>query len=462
MKAWEIEFETMAKAVPVPPEHTEENWLRYEEAGAAFDVKLRRDWFSQVPGSLAPSQLVVAAVQAMGNRGYDVREAEALLPEGFRCLKENDVMGLNVVTAKIHAALARAPKDPKSSYWTFREYRSFDDLKAEVDFGPPLYSPENDDYPARVRGGWLAQVIGSSVGTQMEGYTTANIIKTFGDIDGYPHPPETYNDDLTYSIAFLDCFKRRGYALTSEELALTWAALIPDGYSAEETALTNIRAGIMPPASGRERNWFSDWIGAQMRTAVHGLAAPGNPALAAELAWRDSVISHANNGALGGVFNALLTSLAFVETDVRRLLERAAALIPARSEYFTVVRGALDECAKNSDWLKTWAALEERYKKYHWIHAYPNAAAEVLALWYGAGDFDRTLNIICQAGRDTDCNAGQILTVLGVMGRPIGDKWIQPLHNTVKTFMRDYREFTIDFLAGLTVDSARRAWAGRG
>ncbi|UQZ88262.1 ADP-ribosylglycohydrolase family protein [Deltaproteobacteria bacterium Smac51] len=459
MKAWEIEFNTMAKAEPVLPEHTEENWLKYEEAGHAFDKKLHRDWISGVPGSLAPCQLVVAAVQAMDNRGYDVGEAEALLPEGFRCLRENDVMGLNVVTARIYAALSRAPKDPSSAYWTFKEYLSFDDVKAEVDFGPAAYSPAADsDFPAKIKNAWLAQVIGSSAGTQMEGYTTANIIKTYGDINGYLRAPETYNDDLTYSIAFLDGFKKHGYAITSEDIALTWAALIPDGYSAEETALTNIRAGVMPPESGRARNWFSDWIGAQMRTAVHGLAAPGNPALAAELAWRDSVVSHANNGALGGVFNALLASLAFVETDVRKVVERAVSMIPAKSEYFAVVKGALDECAQRPDWLETWAILEERYKKYHWIHAYPNAAAEVVALYYGEGDFDRTINIICQAGRDTDCNAGQILTVLGIMDKPINEKWIKPLNNTVKTFMRDYREFTIDFLADLTVESVRKAF----
>lgn len=457
MKAWEIEYETMAAATPVAPENSEENWLKYEEAGYAFDAKLRRDWYSVVPGSAAPCQLVVAAIQAMENRGYAVGEAEALLPEGFRAFKENDIMGLNAVTAKIFAALNRAPIDPAHSCWSFNEYRCFDDVRAEVDFGEARRSAAADDFPQKIYRAWLAQLIGSSVGTQMEGYTTANIIKAFGDVTAYPREPETYNDDLTYAIAFLDAFKRRGYDVTSEDIALAWAALIPDGYSAEEVALTNIRAGIMPPESGRARNWFSDWIGAQMRTAVHGLCAPGNPALAAELAWRDSVVSHANNGALGGVFNALLTSLAFVEPDVRKLLERAVTMIPTRSEYFTVVRGALDECAKHTDWLKAWAVLEDRYKQYHWIHAYPNAAAEVVALYYGAGGFDKTLNIICQAGRDTDCNAAQILTVLGVIGSPIDDKWIAPLKNAVKTFMRDYREFSIQFLADLTVDAVRRA-----
>lgn len=462
MKAWELEFKTMASAVPVEPEHTAENWLKYEEAGQAWDKKLTRDWRSQVPGSLAPCQLVPAAIQAMENRGYDVAEAEALLPEALLLFAAGDIMGLNVITARILAALRRAPQDPTSSYWRFKEYRAWEDITAEVDFGPTGTRPALPaDYPDRVRNGWLAQIVGSSVGTQMEGYTTANIIKAYGDITGYLREPETYNDDLTYALAFLDAFRKHGYAVTSEEIAQAWLALIPDGYSAEEVALNNLRLGLLPPESGRRDNWFSDWIGAQMRTAVHGLAAPGCPALAAELAWRDSVVSHANNGALGGVFNAVLTSLAFVEDDVRNLLERTVSLMPARSEYFAVVQGALDECRRRGDWLTTWRILEDRYRRYHWIHAYPNAAAEIAALYYGDGDFDRTLNIICQAGRDTDCNAGQILTVLGVMGRPIANKWTRPLHNTVKTYMRDYREFSLDDLTGWTVDAARRAVGGK-
>lgn len=378
--------------------------------------------------------------------------------KGF-CFMKKDMVGLNQITAKIFAALAQAPKNPDSPYWQFNQYREFADIVKEVDFGKPGYSPQEADYPQLIRQAWLAQLIGSSVGTQMEGYTTANIIKTYGEINSYLREPETYNDDLTYTLAFLDVFRHQGYKVTSADIAYSWAALIPDGYSAEEVALNNIRSGLMPPESGRQGNWFQDWIGAQMRTAVHGLIAPGHPALAAELAWRDSVVSHANNGALGGVFNAVLTSLAFVENNVEELLKRAISLIPAKSEYFSVIQGAYQECLKRGDWLETWGLLEERYQQYHWIHAYPNAAAEIVALYYGQGDFDRTLNIICQAGRDTDCNAGQILTVLGAMGRPIDDKWIKPLGNTVQTYMRRYKSFTIDSLVELTVNSAKAASA---
>ena len=73
-----------------------------------------------------------------------------------------------------------------------------------------------------------------------------------------------------------------------------------------------------------------------MRTPIHGMLAPADPALAARLAADDSVVSHSNNGMLGGIFNAVMVSLAFTESDMRVLLKKAAAMIPDDSEFYQV------------------------------------------------------------------------------------------------------------------------------
>lgn len=168
------------------------------------------------------------------------------------------------------------------------------------------------------------------MGTQLEGYTAENIKKKFGDVTGYLREPETYNDDITYELAFLEGFCQKGYAITAEDIAQQWLALITDGYSAEEIALSNLRRGILPPESGIIGNYFYDWIGAQMRTAIHGMVAPGNPKLAAKLAVYDSMISHSNNGMIGGMFNAILVSLSFVEKDTKVLLQKTISLLPQK------------------------------------------------------------------------------------------------------------------------------------
>lgn len=88
---------------------------------------------------------------------------------------------------------------------------------------------------------------------------------------------------ITYEIAYLDGFIEKGYDITPADVAYKWLELISDGYSAEKTAIENLRRGLLPPESGTTNNYFYDWIGAQMRTPLHGMLAPGNPKLAVSL-----------------------------------------------------------------------------------------------------------------------------------------------------------------------------------
>lgn len=456
----------MADAYPVPLTDSQEmNWNMYIESGNASDEKLFRDWISQVPGSLSPSHLVVAAIQCMRNRGYDVREAEKYIDKGLKAAEEKDGAALQKITAQIYYLLNTAPKDADSDYWKYHIYTDWEEIRANSTF-PKMGDREDvfsDDYADRIQAGWTAQLIGGALGTQVEGYNTDNIEKVYGMVTSYLRPPETYNDDITYEIAFLDSFREHGYAVTSEQIAEKWLELIADGYSAEEVALRNLRLGIRPPESGTHLNYYSDWIGVQMRTMIHGMAAPGNPALAAELAVRDGVISHSNSGLLGGIFNAVLVSMAFVLRDVRELLVKAADCIPKDSEFYQVLIFALEQCREKDSWREAWRQCEIKYKDYNWIHVYPNAAAEIIALWYGNGDFDRTASIICMEGKDADCTAAPVLNILGVMyGTEIlTPKWTEPLGTTIHTIMRKYRKIALQNLCQGTVESVRRAQGRR-
>lgn len=460
MKAWQWEQNWMKDALPsTNAENHEENWMEYLENGNISDEKLYRDWKSVVPGSLAPCHLVVAAIQSMDNRGYDVSEAEKLIISGLKAAEEKNAVLLQQITAKIYHILNNAPKNMNSTYWDYDVYETWDDIKEAVVF--PKYAPydvNSPKYAEKIKAGWLAQLIGGGLGTQIEGYKTENIRKIFGEVREYLRPPETYNDDITYELAFLEGFSEKGYDITSEDIAYTWLGYITDGYSAEETALFNLRRGIMPPLSGRQNNFYSDWIGAQMRTAIHGMVAPGNPELAAKLAVYDSMISHSNNGMIGGMFNAVLVSLSFVEDDIKGIVEKTVNLMPHKSEYYEIVSFALNVCKLSKTWEDAWAVCKERLKEYHWIHAYPNAAAEIVALWFGNGDFNETAYIIAMAGEDTDCNAAPILNALAILNGldSIDSRWIDPLGNTIKTFMRKINNFTIDDLVAKTVNAVRR------
>lgn len=425
------------------------------------DVLLKMKWFSRVPGSGAPERVIIGAISSMEEMGRDVSEAEKLVDEGLRLFDADDVTGLNKITWRIWNLLNKAPEVPGHIYHTYAVYDDFAKYLKKIDVSRvyPEVDKNGGDFFKRTYYGWLAQIVGGAIGTAIEGYVTERIEKVFGKrIDRYVREPNTYNDDVTYEIAFLVAAKEKGKALAAADIAEEWAALIPLGWSAEEWAIKNIKSGIYPPESGYLNNPYREWIGAQMRGAVCGMVAPGNPVLAAKYAFMDGTVSHYNNGVLGEIFNAVMTSLAYVIDDVGQIVELAVErYIPHDSEYYTVVRYALDLCKKSKNWREAWEAAREKYKRYNWVHAYPNAASEVISLWFGKGDFDETMNISSLIGYDVDCNAAQIATVLGVIGGEdaLSEKWTAPIGDTLKTYMRKYKELSIKDLAAFTVEAAK-------
>ena len=128
-----------------------------------------------------------------------------------------------------------------------------------------------------------------------------------------------------------------------------------------------------------------------------------------------------------------MTSLAFKLDDPRAVLTETLNYLPAQSEYAAKYRRVLTVLAKHpeSEALKLIASYFERY---NWIHAYPNMAADLFALWYGEGDFTRSMSLLAKAGNDVDCNAGLVGNVLGVMNG-VPEKWAAPIGDILETYL---------------------------
>lgn len=457
-KAWELEYEVLKSSQPVILKEEEQTWNFADEVEKMEDIFTLMKWKSNVPGSGAPEKVIVGAVQAMENLGYDVSEVEKLIPFGLKALEEHDMQTLNKITCRIWNKLNNLVKDENSSYWNYHIYDNFNEYESKFNW-PTYYdiNIETKEFRDKIYRGWQAQICGGALGTAIEGYMTDNIFKVFGEVNDYVRTPNTYNDDITYEIAFLKAFEQSGYNVSSNEIAEEWVALVPFGWSAEEWALKNIKSGIYPPRSGYENNPYREWIGAQMRGAVCGMVAPGNPRLAAKLAFTDGVVSHFNNGVIGEIFNAIMVSLSFVETDIKTLLIKAINLIPNDSQYYSVIKFAFEKCQKNINWLDAWRYCEEEFKRYNWIHAYPNAAAEVIALWFGNGDFDETMHIIAMEGYDVDCNAAQIAAVLAILNNCIPPKWTQPIGDKLDTYIRGLKKTTITEITERTIQAIKNA-----
>ncbi len=455
-KAWEMERELRKSAIPLDRRIHSSNWYESDFQVPYGDDLMLMFWDSKVPGSGAPEIPYLSMVQAMGNRGFDVSTAEALLPKGIELYQAGKIDELRVVTAQILAALNTAPVNPSNPIHQFKHPSSWEEtLAAMGEISKENLLSSDKDLSERIYQGWLGQLAGGSFGTAIEGYSGKQIQTIYGEIREYITTPETTNDDVVYELIFLDVFERMGRNLTAGDIGLEWVRQIQFGWSAEWVALRNLNQGILPPQSGSFNNPFAHWIGAQMRGMVCGMLAPGWPMEAARLAYLDGVVSHEHNGVYGEIYAAVLTALAFVRKDIRSILKEAAAYLPQKSEYTAVVRYCLKKLEENEDPITTWADFEIEFERYNWIHSYPNIAAVIFALWYGNGDMTQTFSLLAKAGLDVDCNAGLAGNVLGVIN-PVPLQWATPIGDRLETYIKGKEVLSIQELAQKTANLAIR------
>lgn len=454
-RAWQLEREFRQSSLPVDRRIEAAQW-DHAQAAPCGDELLRWNWNIKVPGSLAVDRFFIGMVQDWANQGYDVSEAEVLLPLGIQLETEDRMEELRVVSARVMKALYEAPKLLDHPYHKYEHPTLWEDVKkampAAVGYHP--LSNWKEDFSERIYQGWIGQIAGGSFGTAIEGYSGERIQEVYGDVNGYLIPPETTNDDVVYELLLLDVFERMGKDITSDVLGDEWVKKLPYGVSAEGVALRNLNLGIYPPESGSFLNPYCDWIGAQMRTMVCGMLAPGNPMEAARLAYIDSVISHSRNGVYGGIYAAVITSLGFVMDDPREIVVEGARYIPIKSEYAAKLEFCFDVLRKNSNPKKAWKILDKHFEQYNWIHAYPNLAADLLALWYGGNDFTEAMTLLAKAGLDVDCNAGLVGNVLGVI-REVPNEWSFPLEDLLETYIEGKERLSIRGIAEMNARLAK-------
>jgi ADP-ribosylglycohydrolase len=299
----------------------------------------------------------------------------------------------------------------------------------------PLPPP---DYLERVYAGVLGKLIGVYMGRPFEGWTYERIVAELGDVTGYVHerfaqPLIVTDDDISGTFTFLrslpDHANRRD--LSPREIGETWLNYIIAqrtilwwggmGDSTEHTAFLRLKAGVSAPESGSitlNGQVVAEQIGAQIFIDGWGMVAPGDPAFAADLARRAASVSHDGEAIYGAQVIAAMEAQAFVESDPQRLLETALRLIPADALIARMIHDIRAWHAAEPDWRVTRARIATHYGYDRYggnCHIIPNHALIILGLLYGGGDLLRSLTIVNTSGWDTDCNAGNLGCLLGIM-----------------------------------------------
>ena len=193
-------------------------------------------------------------------------------------------------------------------------------------------------------------------------------------------------------------------------------------------AMRNLALGIRPPWSGSYDNYYVNGMGAAIRSELWACLAPGDPALAARFAYEDACIDHAGDGIDAEVFFAVVESLAFVEADIRTLIDAGLASLPPDSVLAEGIRMACSLWDSTGDWRTVRDALFRRYATEFKTDVRINIPFTVLALLSGEGDFGKTICNAANCGMDTDCTAATAGAILGILNPDgISEEWLRPV-----------------------------------
>ena len=314
--------------------------------------------------------------------------------------------------------------------------------------------PLPPDYLERAYAGVLGKLIGVYLGRPFEGKTYAWIMANLGEIWYYVHqqrnvPLVVTDDDIGGTFTFLralpDYANRRD--LSPAQIGQTWLNYLIEqrtilwwggmGNSTEHTAFLRLKHGITAPESGsiaRNGTVVAEQIGAQIFIDGWAMVAPGDPALAADLARRAASVSHDGEAIYAAQVLAAMEAQAFTETDRQKLIDVGLSFIPKDSLIARMVNNVREWHAEYLDWhlARNQIAAHYGYDTYGGnCHVVPNHALIHLGLLYGDDDFQQSLMITNTAGWDTDCNSGNLGCLLGIKlglaGIDAGPDWRGPV-----------------------------------
>lgn len=330
--------------------------------------------------------------------------------------------------------------------------------------------PDRETLEDKIYGAWLGRVIGCLLGKPVEGIRSDEFIPLLKNSDNYPmhryvlstdisqEMIDTYkfylkdkcyadtvdgmpvDDDTNYVVLSQLIIEKYSRDFTSASIADAWVRYQPKTayFTAEYIAYCNLLDHYDPPATAVHKNPFREWIGAQIRGDYYGYINPGNPELAAEMAFRDAAVSHIKNGIYGEMFVSAMIACAAVCDDIKDIIFGGLAQIPSTSRLYAEIMQVIEDYDNGVTYEEFYNKLHSAYDEYDghgWCHTLPNAIIVVGALLYGNGDFGKSLCLAVQAAFDTDCNGATVGSVVGMMigAKAIPEEWSKPVNDTIHT-----------------------------
>lgn len=327
---------------------------------------------------------------------------------------------------------------------------------------------------SKITGAWFGRICGCMLGKTVEGIMTDELIPFLKETNNYPMHRYILHSDLNedilnkYQYRFASRFyadkidgmpvdddtnyvvlaqlliERYGRNFTSYDVAQTWLSQQSKNEycTAERVAFCNFVKGYEPPQSAVYKNPFREWIGAQIRGDYFGYINPGDPELAAEMAFRDASISHVKNGIYGEMFVAAMLAAAACTKNMSVIIKCGIEQIPHTSRLYEAIKQVLSEFDKGTPQNVCFEHIHAKFDEHFchdWCHTISNAMIVAAALLYGNGSFGKSICMAVEAGFDTDCNGATVGSIVGMAnGIDCIDKsWTDPIQNVLHSSVFD-------------------------
>ena len=286
-----------------------------------------------------------------------------------------------------------------------------------------------EDYYDKVKACWLSKSIGGTMGAPYEGNHSMQNITGYNTPKGEPVP----NDDLDIQLIWLSAVEDMGIrGISSRVLGEYWINYVTMPCNEYGVCKANMEMGLLPPYSGEYKNdiWKHS-NGGWIRTELWACLFPGVPELAAKYAYKDSCIDHGKGeGTYAAMFVAAMQSIAFVEKDIRKIIEAGLKYIPDDCRCAKAAKTAIELYDKKVSLTEARNTILQadgvdlNFKKGSllksaqcgWFLAPGNVSFVVLGLLYGEGDYKKTVINAINCGDDTDCTGGTAASIMGIIG----------------------------------------------
>lgn len=332
----------------------------------------------------------------------------------------------------------------------------------------PDYQPQRGDlaisraeYLQKLEGFWLGQCIANWTGLRTEGVKKGAPFFTdeaWGTHQGLgvqkiefvlidEGTPWGSDDDTDIEYIYQHLLsKHRVSILSAEQIREGWLKHIKHQeenflWVSNERAFRLMIEGMQPPRTSLpEHNPFYDQIDAQLTTEIFGLFAPARPDVALRMSHLPIRTTAYREAEWISEFYVIMHSMAAgVDPNLPRneqvmwLADQARGRLPDESfpaKMFDFIKQDYLDNPDKTNWEQTRDRLYQRhtgvttdgYNYRSWTDAGINYGASLISLFYGAGDFRRTVQIGTLAGWDSD---NPTATWGGLLGFMIGRQGVE-------------------------------------